>query len=142
MPKAGPAHPVDDEWREALAIRLRELEWTHDDLATKIGVTRGAISHVIKRGVQSSLVPAIERAVGWDPDRRSRTSGRVALGTARPVPAQEGQISIEVMRELLGTPAQIELLTGFQQLNASNQASVLERVRVLLEVQQREGAKK
>lgn len=144
MPKAGPAHPIDDEWREALAIRLRELGWTHDDLATKVGVTRGAISHVIKRGIQSSLLPAIERAVGWDPDRHSRAPVRIALGTSRPPVVPEGQISVEVMRQLLGSTAQIELVTSFQKLNQSNQASVLERVRVLLEVQdgsQRDGKK-
>jgi hypothetical protein len=139
MPKSGPAHPIDEEWKAALAIRLRELGWTHQELADKVGVTRGAISHVVKRGIQSSLVPEIEKAIGWDTERRHR-SPRVAQGTARP--SREGQVSIEVMREFLGSPQQIELVTSYQQLDSSNQASVLERVRVLLEVQQRDSGKK
>lgn len=137
-PKAGPAYPIDDEWREALTIRIRELGWTHDDLADKVGVSRGAISHLIKRGIQSSLVPKIERAVGWDPDRRHRARP-LARGTGGA--SVVGQVSVEVMRDLLGSPQQIELVTNFQQLNAGNQSNVLERVRVLLEVQQRDAGK-
>jgi hypothetical protein len=139
MPKSGPAYPVDDEWREALAIRLRELGWTHDDLAKRVSEIRGepivrsAISHLVKRGIQSTLVPDIEKAIGWDSGRRGRST-RFAHGTASG--SRDGQVSIGVMRDLFASQDLLDLLTNFLKLNPANRALVVERVRALLDVQQ------
>lgn len=154
MPKTGktgpvgPAWPIDDELRRAFDIRLKELRWGHNELAQKVNeirrsrgeesVTRGAITHVLNRAVQSGLIPDMERAVGWDPDRRFRGPATMASGTSGGPGREPGaQVSVNVVSEFLRSPDQIELVTGYQRLDSDNRASVLERVRVLLEVQER-----
>jgi hypothetical protein len=148
MPKtgpAGPAWPMDDELREAFASRLRELGWTHDDFAKRVSelrgeaVTRSAISHTLKRGIQSALIPDMMRAVGLDPTRRGRGHLRMAHGTGGA--SSDGHVSVDVVRDFLSSPDQIELVTKYQKLDVGNRANVLERVRVLLEVQERDRKK-
>lgn len=122
---------MDDSWKEALDTRLRELKWTRSDLADKIGVTRAAISHIFRRGEQSSLVPEIEKAVGWhrSPDQAPH---RLAEGTkGAPAP-----IDANLLREVF-SPQAIELILYFRRLNAENKSRILERARVLCEEQDR-----
>jgi hypothetical protein len=150
MPKSGPAYPIDDEWREALAIRLRELKWTHDDLAKRVsgiresrgeeGIARSAISHLVKRGIQSTLVPDVEAAIGWDTDRRNRRSPKLALGTGGG--ARDGRVSIEVMRDLFASQELLDLVASLLRLNPDNRALVVERVNALLDVQDRAPSKR
>lgn len=153
----GPAWPIDDELRHALKKRMKELGWGHEEFAAKVSeirksrgekkIGRTAISHVLNRAVQSGLIPDMERAVGWDPNRRFRGNSGLAKGTSRGDRNTDGdrdtggtggaQVNVDVVSDFLRSPDQIELVTGYQRLNVGNRASVLERVRVLLEVQER-----
>ena len=145
----GPAWPIDEELRHAFQVRLKELGWGHEEFAAKVseirkargekGITRTAISHVLNRAVQSGMIPDMERAVGWDPNRRFRGNSTLAQGTSGG--AGGAQVDVDVVRDFLQSPDQIELVTGYQRLNVGNRASVLERVRVLLEVQAQERPK-
>jgi hypothetical protein len=142
----GPAWPIDEELRHAFQLRLKELGWGHEEFAARVseirrargekGITRTAISHVLNRAVQSGMIPDMERAVGWDPNRRFRGNSTLAQGTSGG--AGGAQVDVDVVRDFLQSPDQIELVTGYQRLNVGNRASVLERVRVLLEVQAQE----
>jgi hypothetical protein len=139
----GPAWPIDEELRHAFQVRLKELGWGHEEFAKKVseirkargekGITRTAISHVLNRAVQSGMIPDMERAVGWDPNRRFRGNPALARGTG----GAGAQVDVDVVRDFLQSPDQIELVTSYQRLDVGNRASVLERVRVLLEVQER-----
>jgi hypothetical protein len=153
MSKTGPVGPawrIDDELRHAFQLRLKELGWGHKELAEKVsairkargegGITRTAISHVLNRAVQSGMIPDMERAVGWDPNRRFRGNSALAQGTSGG--ASGAQVDVDVVRDFLQSPDQIELVTGYQRLDVGNRASVLERVRVLLEVQTRAKTKR
>jgi hypothetical protein len=150
VPKNGPPFQITAEWKEALAIRMRELGWTHQDLADKVEVTRPAISHLIKRAKESSLLPDIEKAVGWE--RGPAGGARLALGSR-----SISRGDVERLRNIVGSPDrldllwelvrglspdQAELLWYFQRLSPENRARVLERARLLWEDEEREHERK
>jgi len=137
---------MTDELRHAFDVRMRELKWKHPALTEKVNeirrkrgdseVTRGAISHALNRAVASALIPDIETALGFDPNRRFRAPS-LAEGTGSGSESSGAQVSVAVLSEFLRSPDQIELVSGYQRLDGHNRASVLERVRTLLEVQGR-----
>lgn len=141
----GPGWPMTDELRHAFDVRMRELRWKHPDLTERVNeirrkrgesdVTRGAISHALSRASSSALIPDIETALGFDPNRRFRAPS-LAEGTGG-TQNTGAQVSVDVVSEFLRSPDQIELVSSYQRLDGHNRASVLERVRTLLEVQGR-----
>lgn len=66
--RRGPAYPVRTEWQKDVRRRLDSLGMTKKDLARKIGAAQSSVQEALSPGaVQSSLVPFIHAAIGWDP---------------------------------------------------------------------------
>jgi len=63
----GPAYPVTPEWQQAVRDRLVEMGWNQSDLARAINGNSAMVSHLLKHGMQSALVPLIHKALGWPP---------------------------------------------------------------------------
>lgn len=49
-----PAYRLTPEWQGLVQERLDDLEWERQDLAARIGVTPGAITHLLKHGSKTS----------------------------------------------------------------------------------------
>lgn len=134
MPKSGPAYPITEEFKKRLPKRLKELGWNYTDLAEKLGVTRSAISHLMRHGTSSGLVPEIVEAVGWSDDEWKETREQLARPAGAEPPAGKARESSEsaevadVIGELVG-----ELVGSFLALSSENRSRVLERIRVLRE---------
>lgn len=137
-PKSGPAHPVTVDFKEAARLRLSALGWSQTKLADEVGVTRGAISHLFNTAKQSSLVPAIEKALGMGP--RVPAVPR-ELDTSGPVKRQSLHRAFELERRPLDEHVDSEdgryreINDLFFVLDDFNRARLLERARVLYEAQ-------
>jgi len=66
-PPTGSAYPVTPEWQESVRNRLTELGWNQSDLARAASSSSAMVAYLLKHGVQSRLVPAIHKALGWPP---------------------------------------------------------------------------
>lgn len=124
VPKGGTTgqrHATDEEWKEALRLRLDEIGWSQVELARRLGVTPGAITHLFKKAVTSTLRPRIEQLVGWPDADAPRTPTRLAAGT------EPG--SDEISRQLA------ELIGLFQALSTANRLRLVERAHALWEAQ-------
>jgi len=87
-------------------------------------VTRSAISHLIKHGTQTSLLPDILEAVGWKDDEWKKAQDRLASPSSADPPTDSLQ---ESSKELA------EMITSFLSLCPENRSRMLERARVLRE---------
>jgi hypothetical protein len=116
---SGERYPTDEEWKEALRLRLEELGWSNAELSRRLDVTPAAITHLFKKALTSTLKPQIEKLVGW-PDQPSPPS-RVAIGTPRRSSPSRGINSEQLA----------ELITYFQALNQENRLRLLERAHAL-----------
>jgi transcriptional regulator with XRE-family HTH domain len=120
VPKGGTSgqrHATDEEWKEALKLRLEVLGWSDAELARRLGVTPGAITHLFKKAVTSTLRPRIEKLTGW-PDVPTDPPSRFASGTRRKLaPADPGQLA--------------ELISLYQALNSDNRVRLIERAQAL-----------
>jgi transcriptional regulator with XRE-family HTH domain len=127
VPKGGTSgqrHATDEEWKGALKLRLEELGWSNAEFARRLGVTPGAVTHLFKKAVTSTLRPRIEKLVGW-PDP---APSRLAVGTRRssdpettPVPSK-GEINSGELAELISL---------YQSLNSENRVRLIERAHTL-----------
>lgn len=145
MPKSGPAYPITEEFKKRLPKRLKELGWNYTDLAEKLGVTRSAISHLMRHGTSSGLVPEIREAVGWSDDEWKETREQLERPAGAEPPASKARESSEsaeveaadAVGELVG-----ELVGSFLALSSENRSRVLERIRVLREEELRHPERK
>ncbi len=135
MPKSGPAYPITEEFKKRLPKRLKELGWNYTDLAEKLGVTRSAISHLMRHGTSSGLVPEIMEAVGWSDDewketreQLARPAGAEPLASKARESSESAEVEADAIGELVG-----ELVGSFLALSSENRSRVLERIRVLRE---------
>jgi hypothetical protein len=68
MPSKGRAYPITDQWKGWVDERLTELGITRAELARRIGVKRHVVTELLAEDrVQSPLVPAVHKALGWPP---------------------------------------------------------------------------
>lgn len=65
----GHAYPVKKAWQEDVLARLNTMGITPKQLAKKIGCAQSSMWDALKNPdqKQSTLVPAIHAAIGWDP---------------------------------------------------------------------------
>lgn len=78
-----PAMPATDEWKALVRTRTRELGISYKELASSIGCVPSMITILLSEThnppvKQSSLVPAIHRALGWPPPGLPIPSGDLA----------------------------------------------------------------
>jgi hypothetical protein len=124
MPRGGTSgerYPTDEEWKEALKLRLVELRWSNAELARKLDVTPAAITHLFKKAVSSTLKPEIEKLVGWPDVNAPSLPPRMAIGTRRPSSTGRGINSEQLA----------ELISYFQALSQENRVRLLERAHAL-----------
>lgn len=68
MPRKGTAYPIDSEWRRRVEAGMAEKKWSRAELARQVRCSRSAITELFDEAQkQSSLVPHVHRALGWDP---------------------------------------------------------------------------
>jgi transcriptional regulator with XRE-family HTH domain len=119
----GQRQATDEEFKAWLRLRLDELGWSNVELARRLGVTPGAITHLFKKAVTSTLRPKIEMLLGRA-DADAPVAG-LAAGT-RP----SSSTSREAHTEQLA-----ELISYFQSLNSENRVRLIERARSLWDTQ-------
>lgn len=127
VPKGGTSgerYPTDEEWKEALKLRLEELGWKNAELARRLNVTPAAITHLFKKAVSSTLRPEIEKLVGWPDANRPSPPSRVAIGTPRPR-------SLSSPTRGINSEQLAELISYFQALSQENRLRLLERAHAL-----------
>lgn len=78
----GSAYPITEEWRVKVKLRLAELQMSQAELARRVGCTGAAITNVLRDNQQSSLIPAIHMALGWDVAPLPETAGSIASADA------------------------------------------------------------
>jgi len=156
VPKTGPGEPTTDEWKQALKFRLEdELDWSHEDLANRVGLSRAAISHILKKGIYSAYVHKINAAVGWKTDEdwkrcyekskkkhaeaESQKRQHVDEAKSKLLGPEEAKTEVKVIAGDAGGPDRgsasevVELLAFFNELRPESRARVLERARLLWE---------
>ena len=70
MPRKGPAYPIDNEWRERVEEAISSMKISHAELARRAHVSKASLSEALsKNSTQSTLVPAIHKALGWPAPR-------------------------------------------------------------------------
>lgn len=78
-----PAMPATDEWKDKVRARIKELGLSYKDLAETIGCVPSMVTLLLSEThvppvKQTSLVPAIHRALGWPPPGLPIPSGDLA----------------------------------------------------------------
>lgn len=70
MPRKGQAYPIDNEWRRRVVERLAEMKIKRAELCRRAKISPAALSEALSaESNQTTLAPAIHRALGWDPPR-------------------------------------------------------------------------
>lgn len=66
MPRKGPAYPIDNVWREAVERAISSMKISHAEFARRAKVSKASLSEALnQKSTQSTLVPAIHKALGW-----------------------------------------------------------------------------
>lgn len=66
--RQGPAHPVSAEWKRSVRARIQELGIEQNELARRVGCAQSSLATLLGPiAKQSSIVPAIHKALGWPP---------------------------------------------------------------------------
>ncbi len=79
-PRALDTYTIREEWREAVRVRMRELDIGVVELARRINatgantVTHGTINHMLSTTKTSEHVPSVHRVLGWPPPHTSEDS--------------------------------------------------------------------
>ena len=64
--KPGTAHVVDDDWRNRVEVRLKELGISRADLARESKLPKATISELLNGDIDSCVdLPRIHKALGW-----------------------------------------------------------------------------
>jgi predicted transcriptional regulator len=68
MPKAGPAIPITEEWKQRVRERMDEMSISQNELARRAKIARSSLSKTLSPESQQTTVMAqIHKALGWDP---------------------------------------------------------------------------
>lgn len=109
MPRKGQAFPIDDNWRGQVRSAIAERFKSEAAFARHARISKASLSEALSPGSkQSTLVPAIHRALGW------------------PAP-----------RPLLLSRDDEELLRLVSQLDTTDRAALRERAMTLLELRKK-----
>ena len=127
----GPRFPTNEEWKEAIKLRLEEIGWSYSELARQLGVTPAAITHLFAKATSSTLRPRIEDLLGW-PEHGPHAPGQFPAGTARTA-ATEPTDPKATARNNVASGQLAELISYFQALNPENKVRVIERAHTLWE---------
>jgi transcriptional regulator with XRE-family HTH domain len=66
VPKKGHQYPIDDDWKQRVRDRMKELEITQNELARQAKISKASLSAALATAsLQSAYVPEIHRALGW-----------------------------------------------------------------------------
>lgn len=60
-------YPTPKDWRDKVIAALGPERGAQADLARKIGCSPSTLNELLNNGKRSHLVPAIHKALGWDP---------------------------------------------------------------------------
>lgn len=144
QPKEGAAWPTPKRWKDAVKLRLEELGWNQSDLAREVTkyveTTPAAISYLFAKAKQSSLVPYIEKVIGW------KQRDGVDWDSDEAVTLSEADLELPgfntgiaigriAMKAALGTPEGEELLRSFNELDEPYRAQLLTEARYLVGLQ-------
>jgi hypothetical protein len=132
VPKGGATgqrYPTDDGWKEAVRLRLKELDWSDSEFARKLSVTTGAVNYLLTKAVSSTLRPKVEKLLGWPESRPPGPPTRLAVGSRRSAPSAPPAASQG--REKTNTEQLAELIDHFQALNHENRVRLIERASAL-----------
>lgn len=135
------------EWQDAVKLRLQNGRKSYTWLAGEVGVTRAAITHLLSKSVQSSLVPEVEKALGLKRDERTLAERLHEDTGAAPVHGELVRGIGDTIDRLLGPADARELMATFAELKRpENRQRVIGFVRALWETEQAdlvsEGSKK
>lgn len=126
---------TDEEWKEAVKLRLEFLQWSNVELARRLGVTPSAITNLFKKSRTSTLKPKIEELIGF-PDRSAMPSppSQFATGSRRPR-APEPEPLPEPLpaanREEMASEQLAELILHFSALDGEGRVRLIERAHTL-----------
>lgn len=138
MPKRGAAHPVTPEWQEAVKLRLQNGHKSYTWLASQVGVTRAAITHLLTKAAQSSLVP-LEKALKLKPkdERTFYERTQEAAPTLFPTHDELVRQIGDTLEKVFGPPDARELMATFMDLRKpEHRQRVIGFVRALWETEQ------
>jgi lambda repressor-like predicted transcriptional regulator len=70
VPRKGSAYPIDKQWRDRVEARIAEMGISRSEFARRAKVSKASLSEALSpESKQSTLVPAIHKALGWGPPR-------------------------------------------------------------------------
>lgn len=70
VPRKGPAYPIDNEWRQRVEAAIDSMRISHAEFARQAKISKASLSEALSSSSkQSTLVPAIHKALGWPPPR-------------------------------------------------------------------------
>ncbi len=68
MPRKGPAYAITEEWRSSVMTRIVEMKISQNELARRAKISKASLSDALdKDSIQTTVMPAIHKALGWDP---------------------------------------------------------------------------
>jgi transcriptional regulator with XRE-family HTH domain len=68
MPRKGSAYPITKEWRTAVVAGFKAKGLSQNQFADLAKVSKASLSEALNpESKQSTLVPAIHKALGWPP---------------------------------------------------------------------------